>query len=233
MAMGARPVAVMDQLRFGAADAPGHPPPRRWVVRGIGGYGNSWACPNIGGETVFDASYPGNPLVNAMCVGVLRKGGPPPGLRLRHGQQDHPVRRPHRSRRNRRVSVLASDTFGGDGSGWAARSCLGQVGDPFMEKVLIECCLELYAAGLVIGIQDLGGAGLSCATSEFASAGDGGTGSNSTGCRCADEHDAGGGAPANPRNACARWSPRERREVHGRVPQVGRHRDGDRRGHRG
>jgi phosphoribosylformylglycinamidine synthase len=73
MAMGARPVAVMDQLRFGAADAPDTRRVVDGVVRGIGGYGNSLGLPNIGGETVFDASYAGNPLVNALCVGVLRK----------------------------------------------------------------------------------------------------------------------------------------------------------------
>ena len=72
------------------------------------------------------------------------------------------------------VSVLASDTFSGDESGTGRKNPSVQVGDPFTEKVLIECCLELYAAGLVVGIQDLGGAGLSCATSELASAGDGG-----------------------------------------------------------
>jgi len=186
MAMGARPVAVMDQLRFGAADAPDTRRVLDGVVRGIGGYGNSLGLPNIGGETVFDASYAGNPLVNAMCVGVLRKEDL--HLAFASGTGNKIILFGARTGLDGigGVSVLASDTFGGDEEGTRTGSKLDpasgsrkklpsvQVGDPFMEKVLIECCLELYAAGLVIGIQDLGGAGLSCATSELASAGDGG-----------------------------------------------------------
>ncbi len=175
MAMGARPVAVMDQLRFGAADAPDTRRVLDGVVRGIGGYGNSLGLPNIGGETVFDASYAGNPLVNAMCVGVLRKEDL--HLAFASGAGNKIILFGARTGLDGigGVSVLASDTFSGDESG-AGRKKLPsvQVGDPFMEKVLIECCLELYAAHLVVGIQDLGGAGLSCATSELASAGDGG-----------------------------------------------------------
>ena len=175
MAMGARPVAVMDQLRFGAADAPDTRRVLDGVVRGIGGYGNSLGLPNIGGETVFDASYAGNPLVNAMCVGVLRTEDL--HLAFASGAGNKIILFGARTGLDGigGVSVLASDTFSGDESG-AGRKKLPsvQVGDPFMEKVLIECCLELYAAGLVVGIQDLGGAGLSCATSELASAGDGG-----------------------------------------------------------
>jgi phosphoribosylformylglycinamidine synthase subunit PurL len=175
MAMGARPVAVMDQLRFGSADAPDTRRVVDGVVRGIGGYGNSLGLPNIGGETVFDASYAGNPLVNALCVGVLRKEDL--HLAFASGAGNKIILFGARTGLDGigGVSVLASETFGGDEDG-AGRKKLPsvQVGDPFMEKVLIECCLELYAAGLVIGIQDLGGAGLSCATSELASAGDGG-----------------------------------------------------------
>lgn len=175
MAMGARPVAVMDQLRFGAADAPDTRRVLDGVVRGIGGYGNSLGLPNIGGETVFDACYAGNPLVNALCVGVLKKEDL--HLAFASGTGNKIILFGARTGLDGigGVSVLASDTFGGDESG-AGRKKLPsvQVGDPFTEKVLIECCLELYAAGLVVGIQDLGGAGLSCATSELASAGDGG-----------------------------------------------------------
>jgi phosphoribosylformylglycinamidine synthase len=175
MAMGARPVAVMDQLRFGAADAPDTRRVLDGVVRGVGGYGNSLGLPNIGGETVFDASYAGNPLVNAMCVGVLRKEDL--HLAFASGTGNTIILFGARTGLDGigGVSVLASDTFSGDESD-AGRKKLPsvQVGDPFTEKVLIECCLELYSAGLVIGIQDLGGAGLSCATSELASAGDGG-----------------------------------------------------------
>jgi phosphoribosylformylglycinamidine synthase subunit PurL len=176
MAMGARPVAVMDQLRFGAADAPDTRRVLDGVVRGIGGYGNSLGLPNIGGETVFDASYAGNPLVNALCVGVLRKEDL--HLAFASGRGNKIILFGARTGLDGigGVSVLASETFGGDEGAGPGRKKLPsvQVGDPFTEKVLIECCLELYAAGLVIGIQDLGGAGLSCATSELASAGDGG-----------------------------------------------------------
>jgi len=186
MAMGARPVAVMDQLRFGAADAPDTRRVLDGVVRGIGGYGNSLGLPNIGGETVFDASYAGNPLVNALCVGVLRKEDL--HLAFASGTGNKIILFGARTGLDGigGVSVLASDTFSGDedepGTGSKLDPASGsrkklpsvQVGDPFMEKVLIECCLELYAAHLVVGIQDLGGAGLSCATSELASAGDGG-----------------------------------------------------------
>ncbi|WP_306364665.1 phosphoribosylformylglycinamidine synthase subunit PurL [Nocardia sp. CC227C] len=175
MAMGARPIAVMDQLRFGAAD---HPDTRRvvdGVVRGVGGYGNSLGLPNVGGETVFDASYQGNPLVNALCAGVMRVEDL--HLAFASGRGNKIILFGARTGLDGigGVSVLASDTFSGDESG-AGRKKLPsvQVGDPFTEKVLIECCLELYAADLVVGIQDLGGAGLSCATSELAAAGDGG-----------------------------------------------------------
>ncbi|MFM8598085.1 MAG: phosphoribosylformylglycinamidine synthase subunit PurL [Mycobacterium sp.] len=175
MAMGARPVAVMDQLRFGPADAPDTRRVLDGVVRGIGGYGNSLGLPNIGGETVFDASYAGNPLVNALCVGVLRTEDL--HLAFASGTGNKIILFGARTGLDGigGVSVLASDTFSGDESG-AGRKKLPsvQVGDPFTEKVLIECCLELYAADVVVGIQDLGGAGLSCATSELASAGDGG-----------------------------------------------------------
>ena len=188
MAMGARPVAVMDQLRFGAADAPDTRRVLDGVVRGVGGYGNSLGLPNIGGETVFDACYAGNPLVNAMCVGTLRKEDL--HLAFASGTGNKIILFGARTGLDGigGVSVLASETFGGDeedgpeaGGGAGPSKGPGrkklpsvQVGDPFMEKVLIECCLDLYSAGLVVGIQDLGGAGLSCATSELASAGDGG-----------------------------------------------------------
>jgi phosphoribosylformylglycinamidine synthase len=172
MAMGARPVAVMDQLRFGAADAADTRRVVDGVVRGIGGYGNSLGLPNIGGETVFDACYAGNPLVNALCVGVLRQEDL--HLAFASGTGNKIILFGARTGLDGigGVSVLASETFDSEGSRKKLPSV--QVGDPFMEKVLIECCLELYAGGLVIGIQDLGGAGLSCATSELASAGDGG-----------------------------------------------------------
>ena len=124
MAMGARPVAVMDQLRFGAADAPDTRRVVDGVVRGIGGYGNSLGLPNIGGETVFDASYAGNPLVNALCVGRAAQRGSAPGVRVGHRQQDHPVRCAHRPRRYRRsLGAGVGDVRRRRGRRPAARSC--------------------------------------------------------------------------------------------------------------
>ncbi len=175
LAMGARPLAVMDPLRFGAADAPDTRRVLPGVVAGVGGYGNCLGLPNIGGEVVFDPSYQGNPLVNALCVGAMRVED----LHLAHasGTGNKVILFGARTGLDGigGVSVLASDTFAGD-EGGAGRKKLPsvQVGDPFTEKVLIECCLELFREGIVVGIQDLGGAGLSCATSELASAGDGG-----------------------------------------------------------
>ncbi|GAA2017891.1 phosphoribosylformylglycinamidine synthase subunit PurL [Nakamurella flavida] len=179
LAMGARPVAVMDQLRFGPADAPDSQRVVPGIVAGVAGYGNSLGLPNIGGEVVFDPSYAGNPLVNAACIGVLRSAD----MYTAHasGAGNQVVLYGSRTGLDGigGVSVLASDTFSGDahaGGGSNARRKLPsvQVGDPFAEKVLIEATLEVFAAGLVVGIQDLGGAGLSCATSELAAAGDGG-----------------------------------------------------------
>jgi len=171
LAMGARPVAVMDSLRFGPLDADDTRRVLPGVVAGIGGYGNCLGLPTIGGETVFDASYAGNPLVNALCVGVMRHDQ----LHLAHASGEGNRVMLYGARTGGDgiggVSVLASETF--DAGGPAKRPSV-QVGDPFMEKLLIECTLELFAAGLITGIQDLGGAGLSCATSELASAGDGG-----------------------------------------------------------
>ena len=179
LAMGARPVAVMDQLRFGPADAADSQRVVPGVVAGVSGYGNSLGLPNIGGEVIFDASYAGNPLVNAACIGVLRSAD----LHTAHASGAGNKIILYGSRTGLDgiggVSVLASATFAGDDSddsgGRSGASCPSvQVGDPFAEKVLIECTLEVFHAGLVVGIQDLGGAGLSCATSELASAGDGG-----------------------------------------------------------
>ena len=175
MAMGARPVAVADPLRFGPADAPDTRRVLPGVVAGIGGYGNSLGLPNVGGEVVFDASYAGNPLVNALCVGAMRVEDL--HLAFASGTGNKIVLFGARTGLDGigGVSVLASETFAGDTTGPGRKKLPSvQVGDPFTEKVLIECCLELFHAGLVVGIQDLGGAGLSCATSELASAGDGG-----------------------------------------------------------
>ncbi len=171
LAMGARPVAVMDPLRFGPLDAPDTHRVLPGIVAGVGGYGNCLGLPNIGGEAVFDATYLGNPLVNALCVGVLRHEDLHLAKASGVGNQVILYGAKTGGDGIGGVSVLASETF--DAGGPAKRPSV-QVGDPFMEKLLIECTLELFAAGVVAGIQDLGGAGLSCATSELASAGDGG-----------------------------------------------------------
>ena len=128
MAMGARPVAVMDQLRFGAADAPDTRRVVDGVVRGIGGYGNSLGLPNIGGETVFDACYAGNPLVNALCVGVLRQEDL--HLAFASGTGNKIILFGARTGLDGigGVSVLASDTFDSEGS--AQEAAVGPGGRP-------------------------------------------------------------------------------------------------------
>lgn len=166
--MGARPIAIMDPLRFGPLDEARS----RWVaegvVSGISGYGNSVGVPTLGGETEFDECYRGNPLVNVLCLGLL------PRERLVLG----------RASGVGNLAVLLGSTTGRDGIGGVsvlasagfsegdeAKRPSVQVGDPFEEKRLIEACLNLLDAGVVVGIQDLGGAGLTCATSETASRG--------------------------------------------------------------
>lgn len=193
ISMGARPVAVMDALRFGAIDHADTARVVPGVVSGISHYGNCLGLPNIGGETVFDAVYQANPLVNALAVGVLRHED----LHLANarGVGNKVVLFGARTGGDGigGASILASESFEGgdaevggvhgDRSEPAAEAAAGQktrkrpavqVGDPFAEKVLIECCLELFQGELVEGIQDLGAAGISCATSELASNGDGG-----------------------------------------------------------
>ena len=171
LTMGARPIAVMDPLRFGPADAPDTRRVLPGIVAGVGGYGNCLGLPNIGGEVIFDETYAGNPLVNALCVGVMKhsdiklaKAAGAGNLVVLYGAKTG-------GDGIGGVSVLASETFGAGGS---TKRPSVQVGDPFVEKVLIECSLEIFAEDLVVGIQDLGGAGLSCATSELASGGSGG-----------------------------------------------------------
>ena len=156
LAMGARPVAVLDSLRFGPADAPDTRRVLPGVVAGISFYGNCLGLPNIGGELGFDPCYRGNPLVNALCVGVMRHQDLK--LAAARGTGNQVILFGSRTGPDGigGASVLASATFGGSD---AAKRPSVQVGDPFMEKLLVECCLELYAADLVTGIQDLGAAG--------------------------------------------------------------------------
>ena len=171
ISMGARPLAIMDPLRFGPANAPDTHRVLPGVIAGVGGYGNCLGLPNIGGELVFDESYAGNPLVNALCVGAMRHEDI--HLASAKGVGNLVVLYGARTGGDGigGVSVLASETFDADGP---AKRPSVQVGDPFMEKLLIEATLEVLHAGLVEGIQDLGGAGISCATSELASNGEGG-----------------------------------------------------------
>jgi phosphoribosylformylglycinamidine synthase len=153
--MGARPIAVMDPLRFGPLDDP----QTRWifegVVSGISGYGNSVGVPTIGGETVFDESYADNPLVNVFCLGVM----PVSRLILGRASGEGNLALLVGSSTGRDgiggVSVLASAGFG-DSEAEASKRPSVQVGDPFEEKRLIEACLELLDLGLVVGVQDLG-----------------------------------------------------------------------------
>jgi phosphoribosylformylglycinamidine synthase subunit PurL len=163
--MGARPVAVLDALRFGDPSDVRTRHLVDGVVRGVGGYGNCVGVPTVGGELVFDPSYRGNPLVNVMAIGLLeerlltRAAAPGPGnLVVLFG-----------STTGRDgiggASVLASATFQDQD---ASKRPSVQVGDPFAEKLLIEASLELIERGLVEGLQDLGAGGISCATSETA-----------------------------------------------------------------
>src|SRR6202522_1212231 len=174
--MGARRLAIMDPLFFGSPDDAR----QRWlmegVVSGISGYGNSVGVPTVGGELTFDPCYAQNPLVNVLCMGAL------PVERLVLGIASGPgnlaVLLGSSTGRDGigGVSVLASAGFSGDDAGGAddTKRPSVQVGDPFEEKRLIEACLELLDKKLVVGIQDLGGAGLACATSETAGRGGGG-----------------------------------------------------------
>jgi phosphoribosylformylglycinamidine synthase len=168
--VGARPIALMDPLRVGPLDEPRN----RWlldgIVSGVSGYGNSVGVPTIGGEVVFDETYAENPLVNVLCLGLL----PTDRLVLARASGEG------------NLAVLLGSSTGRDGIGGASMASEGfseddeakrpavQVGDPFEEKRLIEACLTLLDAGLAVGVQDLGAAGITGATSE--TAGKGGVG---------------------------------------------------------
>ena len=161
--MGARPIAVLDSLRFGD---PADPRTRRLiegVVSGIGWYGNCFGVPNLGGEVGFAPEYGGNPLVNAMAVGLVRKAGI---FRARADGVGNPVFYvgAKTGRDGIHGATMASATF--DETAEARRPTV-QVGDPFTEKLLLEACLEAMATGAVVGIQDMGAAGLACACSEM------------------------------------------------------------------
>lgn len=161
--MGARPIALWDQIRFGSLENPKNRYLLNGVVSGIAGYGNAVGVPTVGGEIEFDDTYTGNPLVNVMCLGILKRE------QLVLGTAGSPGT----------IAVLLGKATGRDGIGGASVLASAsfdeesqekrpsvQVGDPFEEKKLIEACLEMYEKNLVVGVQDLGAAGLSCATSE-------------------------------------------------------------------
>ncbi len=161
--MGARPIAVMNSLRFGPPTDPRNRRLLAGVVSGIGGYGNAFGCPTVGGEVVFEDCYNQNPLVNAFCLGLVKieeiflgraegVGNPVFYVGAKTGRDGI------------HGATMASAEFG---EGSEERRPTVQVGDPFMEKVLLEACLEALATGAVVGIQDMGAAGLSCSTSEM------------------------------------------------------------------
>jgi phosphoribosylformylglycinamidine synthase II len=161
--MGARPIALLNSLRFGPPTSAKNRRLIEGVVAGIGGYGNSFGCPTVGGEVVFDECYEGNPLVNAFCLGIAKKeeiflgraegvGNPVFYVGAKTGRDGI------------HGATMASAEFG---EGSEEKRPTVQVGDPFMEKVLLEACLEAMKTGAIIGIQDMGAAGLSCSTSEM------------------------------------------------------------------
>ncbi len=161
--MGARPIAILDSLRFGA---PEDPKTRRLidgVVSGISWYGNCFGVPNLGGEVNFGPEYAGNPLVNAMAVGLVRKDRI---LRARAEGPGNPVLYvgAKTGRDGIHGATMASATFD---EGAEERRPTVQVGDPFTEKLLLEACLEAMQTGAIVGIQDMGAAGLACACSEM------------------------------------------------------------------
>ncbi len=162
--MGARPVALLDSLRFGALDRPKNRHLFRGVVAGIAGYGNCMGVPTIGGETVFNEIYSQNPLVNVFCLGIAKKD------KIFKGQAagvGNPVIYigSKTGRDGIHGATMASDTF--DESSESKRPTV-QVGDPFTEKLLLEACLELMEQDLLVGIQDMGAAGLTSSSCEMA-----------------------------------------------------------------
>jgi phosphoribosylformylglycinamidine synthase len=165
--MGARPIALLDALRFGSIDDPHARRILRGVVAGIGGYGNSIGIPTIGGEAVFDESYQGNPLVNVFCLGLAKHDAL---VRGRAGGIGNPVYYvgAKTGRDGIHGATMASAEF--DETSAEKRPAV-QVGDPFMEKLLLEACLEVMATDACVGVQDMGAAGLTCATSETGSRG--------------------------------------------------------------
>jgi len=165
--MGARPIALLDSLRFGPVEQAANQRIVRGVVAGIGGYGNSIGIPTIGGEVMFDEAYSGNPLVNVFCLGLARHDAIVKGQASGIGNPVYYVGA-KTGRDGIHGATMASAEF--DDKSAEKRPAV-QVGDPFMEKLLLEACLEVMKTDACVGVQDMGAAGLTCATSETGSRG--------------------------------------------------------------
>jgi phosphoribosylformylglycinamidine synthase subunit PurL len=165
--MGARPIALLNSLRFGALDAKGTPRLLEGVVSGIAGYGNSIGIPTIGGEIAFEPSYAGNPLVNVFCLGIAKQSDIIKGVASGVGNAVYYVGA-KTGRDGIHGATMASAEF--DEKSSEKRPAV-QVGDPFMEKLLLEACLEVMQTDALVGIQDMGAAGLTCSTTEMGSRG--------------------------------------------------------------
>ena len=166
--MGARPIALLNSLRFGTLDDLATRRLVDGVVAGIAGYGNSIGIPTLGGEIAFEPSYAGNPLVNVFCLGVAKADQLAKGLASGAGNPVYYVGA-KTGRDGIHGATMASAEF--DEHSADKRPAV-QVGDPFMEKLLLEACLEVMQTGALIGIQDMGAAGLTCSTSEMGARGD-------------------------------------------------------------
>jgi phosphoribosylformylglycinamidine synthase II len=165
--MGARPIALLNSLRFGDLDAPGTRRLLEGVVAGIAGYGNSIGIPTVGGEIVFEPAYAGNPLVNVFCLGIAKQSDIIKGVASGVGNAVYYVGA-KTGRDGIHGATMASAEF--DDKSAEKRPAV-QVGDPFMEKLLLEACLEVMQTDALIGIQDMGAAGLTCSTTEMGSRG--------------------------------------------------------------
>jgi phosphoribosylformylglycinamidine synthase subunit PurL len=165
--MGARPIALLNSLRFGALDVPGTTRLLEGVVAGIAGYGNSIGIPTVGGEIAFEPCYVGNPLVNVFCLGIARHVDIIKGIASGVGNPVFYVGA-KTGRDGIHGATMASAEF--DEKSAEKRPAV-QVGDPFMEKLLLEACLEVMQTDALVGIQDMGAAGLTCSTTEMGSRG--------------------------------------------------------------
>ena len=165
--MGARPIALLNSLRFGSLNDPRTRAILEGVVAGIGGYGNSIGIPTVGGEIAFEPCYAGNPLVNVFCLGIAKSGALVKGSASGPGNRVYYVGA-KTGRDGIHGATMASAEF--DERASEKRPAV-QVGDPFMEKLLLEACLELMKTDALVGIQDMGAAGLTCSTAEMGARG--------------------------------------------------------------